>query len=96
MATEIIYPPTTMSSNYLKSYSIDYFYEIKSLIKDQLGDINYFSKETRELFEKMNQSVPQGGRKKKFSSDEDWRKKKGNQYIKKELHDENEKIYHNS
>ena len=94
MATDIIYPPTTMSFNTPKVYSIDDFYFIKNQIREQLGNINYFSKETRELFEKMNQSVPQGGRKKKFSPDEDWRKKKGVQFIKKESQDQNEKIYH--
>jgi hypothetical protein len=41
----------------------------------------------------MNQSVPQNGRKKKFAQEDDWRKKKLGQYVKKETHDQNEKIY---
>ena len=40
----------------------------------------------------MNQSSNQH-KKKKFQPDDDWRKKKGVQFIKKELKDENDKIY---
>ncbi len=92
MATEIIYPPTTSILTSLKQYSVEFFYEIKNQIRDQLGNINYFSEETQELFEKMSQSVPQGGRKKKFPTDDEWRKKKS-QFIKKEAQDHNEKNY---
>ena len=92
MATEIIYPPTTSILTSLKQYTVEFFYEIKNQIRDQLGNINYFSEETQELFEKMSQSVPQCGRKKKFPTDDEWRKKKS-QFIKKEAQDNNEKNY---
>jgi len=95
MATDISYPPATMSlpinlTN--KYYTIDDFYEVKNNIRDKLGDIMYFSQETRELFEKMSLSVPQIVRKKKYQTEEDWRKKKTSQF-KKETNDLNEKNY---
>ena len=109
MATDISYPPTTMSlpinsinfsnnthnthntcNNY---YTIDDFYEVKNNIRDKLGDIMYFSQETRELFDKMILSVPQIVRKKKYQTEEEWRKKKISQF-KKETNDQNEKNYH--
>lgn len=92
MATENIYPTTTSILTSLKEYTVEFFYEIKNQIRDQLGNINYFSEETQELFEKMSQSVPQCGRKKKFPTDDEWRKKKS-QFIKKEAQDHNEKNY---
>jgi hypothetical protein len=92
MATENIYPTTTSILTSLKQYTVEFFYEIKNQIRDQLGNINYFSEETQELFEKMSQSVPQCGRKKKFPTDDEWRKKKS-QFIKKEAQDNNEKNY---
>ncbi len=92
MATENIYPPTTSILTSLKQYTVEFFYEVKNQIRDQLGNINYFSEETQELFEKMSQSVPQCGRKKKFPTDDEWRKKKS-QFIKKEAQDHNEKNY---
>ena len=38
----------------MSTYTIDDFYDVKNLIKDKLGDINYFSDEVRLFFEKMS------------------------------------------
>lgn len=75
-------------------YSIDDFYAVKNMIREELGNINFFSLETQELLEQMFQSVPIVNRKKKIIQDEEWRKKKPlNFNLKKENQDDSEKIY---
>ena len=81
------------SINQIK-YSIDDFYTVKNMIREELGNINFFSLETQELLEQMFQSVPIVNRKKKIIQDEEWRKKKPlNFNLKKENQDDSEKIY---
>jgi hypothetical protein len=93
MATNINYPP-------IKNYTVDYFYEIKNFIRDQLGDINYFSDDVKLFFEKMTQNnLPYIRKKKPYQqhqtqlTEEDWRKRKSVHSIKKENQDQNEKTY---
>ena len=75
-------------------YSIDDFYSVKNMIREELGNINFFSFETQELLEQMFQSVPIVNRKKKIIQDEEWRKKKPlNFNLKKENQNDSEKIY---
>jgi hypothetical protein len=82
----------------IKNYTVDYFYEIKNFIRDQLGDINYFSDDVKLFFEKMTQNnLPYLRKKKPYQqlqlTDEDWRKRKTVHCIKKENQDQNEKTY---
>jgi hypothetical protein len=82
----------------IKNYTVDYFYEIKNFIRDQLGDINYFSDDVKLFFEKMTQNnLPYLRKKKPYQqpqlTDEDWRKRKTVHSIKKENQDQNEKTY---
>jgi hypothetical protein len=76
-----------------KAYSIDYFYDIKNLIRDEIGDLEYFSEYTQSFFEKMTQIIPYNRKKKHHISDEEWRKRKGIQFLKKDNQDQSEKIY---
>jgi len=101
MATDINYPPVSMTQpnklntingNY--TYSIDNFYEVKNSIRDELGDINYFSDDIQLFFEKMTQNIPYIRKKKNHPPlDDEWRKRKTTQHIKKENQDSNEKTY---
>lgn len=75
-------------------YSIDDFYAVKNMIREDLGNITFFSLEIQDLLDQMFQSVPIISRKKKIIQDEEWRKKKPlNFNLKKESQDDNEKIY---
>ena len=75
-------------------YSIDDFYAVKNMIREDLGNITFFSLEIQDLLDQMFQSVPIISRKKKIIQDEEWRKKKPlNFNLKKENQDDNEKIY---
>jgi hypothetical protein len=78
----------------IKKYSIDDFYAVKNMIREDLGNITFFSLEIQDLLDQMFQSVPIISRKKKIIQDEEWRKKKPlNFNLKKENQDDNEKIY---
>jgi hypothetical protein len=96
MVTNISYPNKMINNNSpkecIKIYTIDDFYEVKNNMRESLGDINYFSMEIRQFFEKMLQTIPYN-RKKKIITDDDWRKRKTVQFIKKENQDQSEKIY---
>jgi len=96
MVTNISYPTKMIKINSpneaIKIYTIDDFYEVKNNMRESLGDINYFSIEIRQFFEKMLHTIPYN-RKKKIITDDDWRKRKTVQFIKKENQDQSEKIY---
>ncbi len=78
----------------IKNYTVDDFYEVKNTIRDQLGDINYFSDDVKSFFEKLIQNNSSYVRKKKpyHQINEEWRKKK-TQNIKNVNQDQNEKMY---
>ena len=46
-------------------YSIDDFYAVKNMIREDLGNITFFSLEIQDLLDQMFQSVPIISRKKK-------------------------------
>ncbi len=79
----------------IKNYTVDDFYEVKNTIREQLGDINYFSDDVKSFFEKLMQNNSSYVRKKKpyHQNQEEWRKKKTTQHIKNVNQDQNEKIY---
>ena len=79
----------------IKNYTVDDFYEVKNTIREQLGDINYFSDNVKSFFEKLIQNNSSYVRKKKpyHQQNEEWRKKKVTQHIKNVNQDQNEKIY---
>ncbi len=49
----------------IKNYTVDDFYEVKNTIREQLGDINYFSDDVKSFFEKLMQNNSSYDRKKK-------------------------------
>lgn len=79
----------------IKNYTVDDFYEVKNTIREQLGDINYFSDDVKSFFEKLMQNNSSYVRKKKpyHQNHDEWRKKRTTQHIKNINQDQNEKIY---
>uniref|UniRef100_A0A6C0E766 MIF4G domain-containing protein n=1 Tax=viral metagenome TaxID=1070528 RepID=A0A6C0E766_9ZZZZ len=94
ITSEISNPTETMSPVDYYKYSIDDFYEIKTQIRDQLGDLSYFSVKTQSVFEKINKVHPfnQNKRRRNPQNDE-WRKRKSTTLIKDDNLDQNDKIY---
>jgi hypothetical protein len=95
ITSEISNPTETMSPLDSYKYSIDDFYEIKTQIRDQLGDLSYFNAKTQSVFEKINKVHPfnQNKRKRNQPNDE-WRKKKiTTTLIKVDNLDQKDRIY---